>query len=109
MGLGRRRIVRVAGEVEEGFFESGRGRLALESSRSVERDEFALAKDGDSVGEDLDFGERMRRKEQRSCAGPQDLRFQKLAEGRGGDGVQAASRFVEEEHGRRVKERASEA
>src|SRR5690349_4681394 len=109
MGLERWRIMRVAGEVEEGFFESGCGSLTLESSRSVERDELALAEDGDAVGEELDFGKRVRCKKQRSCAGLQDLRFQKLAERRGGDGVQAASWFVKQENGRRVKQSASEA
>jgi len=59
MTLGRRRIVRVAGEAEEGLFESGCGSLTLESGRSVERDERTLAEDGDAVGEKLDFGERV--------------------------------------------------
>ena len=101
--------MRVTSEAEEGFLESGCGSLTLESGRSVERDEPTLAEDGDAAGEKLDFGERVRRKKQRSCAGLQDLRFQKLAEGRGGDGVQAASWFVKKENGRRVKQSASEA
>lgn len=101
--------MRVAGEAEEGFFESGCGSLTLEGGRSVERDEFALSEDGDAVGEELDFGKRVRCKEQRSCAGLQDMRFQKLAKRRGGDGVQASGWFVKQENGGRVKQSASEA
>jgi hypothetical protein len=99
----------MAGEAEESFFESGCGSLAFESGRSIERDELAVAEDSDAVGEKLNFRERVRRKEKRGCAGLQDLRFQEVAEGRGGDGVQAARWLVEKEDGRGVKQRASEA
>ena len=108
MRLGSQRVVCVAGEAEEGFFESGGGGLALERSGSVERDEATVMEDGDAIGEELDFGEGVGSEEQRACAGLQDLRFQEMAEGRGGDRVEAASWLVEKKNARGVQEGASE-
>jgi len=51
--------VRVASEAEEGFFERGRGGLALECRGRVEHDEAAVLEDGDAIGEEFDFGERV--------------------------------------------------
>ena len=98
----------VASEAEEGFFERGRGGLALEGCGRVERDEATVLENGDAIGEEFDFGERVRSEKQRGFAGSHDLRFKEIAEGRGGDGVEAAGWLVEEKNARGVKEGASE-
>jgi len=109
VGLGGGQTVRVAGEAKEGSLESGGGRLVFERGGSVECDEAAVLEDGDAAGEEFDFSERMRGEEERSFAVLQDLGFEEMAEGCGGDGVEAASGLVEEEDPRRVKEGTGEA
>ena len=63
----------VGGEAEEGFFERGRGGLALEGRGRVEHDEAAVLEDGDAIGEEFDFGERVGSEEQRGFARLHDL------------------------------------
>ncbi len=98
----------VASEAEEGFFERGGGGLAFEGCGRVECDEATVLEDGDAIGEEFDFGEGVGSEKQRGFAGPHDLRFQEMAEGRGGDGVEAAGWLVEKKDARGVNEGASE-
>src|SRR5256885_15179259 len=94
MGLGSQRVVCVASEAEEGFFERGGGGLAFEGCGRVECDEATVLEDGDAIGEEFDFGEGVGSEKQRGFAGPHDLRFQEMAEGRGGGSGEAAGWVV---------------
>ena len=98
----------VASEAEEGFFECGGGGLAHEGGGRVERDKATVLEDGDAIGEEFDLGEGVGSEKQRGLAGLHDLRFQEMAEGRGGDRVEAAGGLVEKKNARGVKEGASE-
>jgi len=98
----------VASEAEEGVFKCGRMGLMLEGSGRVERDEATVLEDRYAIGEELDFGEGVGSEKQRGLAGLHDVRFQEMAEGGGGDRVEAAGRFVEKKNARGMKEGASE-
>ncbi len=65
--------------------------------------------DGDSIGQEFDFRQRVRSEEKRCCAALQHLAFQKLTKRGGGDGVEAARRLIEQEDVWRMKEGAREA
>lgn len=67
-----------------------------ESRGRIQRDEMTPLQDSYSVCEELDFRERVRGEKKRGCTGLQDLRSKEMAERCGGDGVEAASGFVEE-------------
>src|SRR5256885_16427277 len=108
MGLGTQRVVCVASEAEEGFFERGGGGLAFEGCGRVECDEATVLEDGDAIGEEFDFGEGGGSEKQRGFAGPHDLRFQEMAEGSGGDGGEAGGWLGEKKGARGGNEGASE-
>ena len=99
----------VAGKPEESVFQRRGVRAFFQARRGVTGEQPAPVEYGDAVGEELDFLERVRGKEQSGVAGLQDTVLKKMAEFSGGNGIDAARRFIEKQHMRTVEQCASEA
>ncbi len=97
-----------SGQAKKDFLECGCASALFESGEGIAGEEAALVEDGNAVREQLDFGQGVGGKKERSIATPKDLRFQEAAEIHGGDGVQTAGGFIEEKHLRLVEQGAKE-
>ncbi len=100
---------KVAGQLEESVFEGGCFGPGFETSRGIEREELAFIEDGNAVGEKFNFRERVRSEEQSDVASLEELGLEEAAEFGGGNGVQAARRLIQKEHGGLMEKGASEA
>src|SRR5277367_1194303 len=98
-----------AGESHESVLQRWSASGSFQSGQSVAREKPPGIDDRDAIGEQLDFGQRVRGKEQRSIAIAEDFRFEKAAKFRGSDRVEAARGFIEKQNAWLVKKRASEA
>ena len=94
--------MRVAGKAKKSFLKIGGRSGSAEGDGGIEGKQTAGMKDGDTIGEEFDFGKGMRREQQCGLSALQDPVFQELAEGCGGDSVEAARGFVEKQYARRV-------
>ena len=98
-----------AREPRECFFE-GRGQSpGPERGGSIECQKFAFVEDGHAVGEEFDFPHGVRGEQQRSVLPCKDFRFQEMPEISGGDGVEAARRFIQQQYLRLMEQRANQA
>jgi|SRR5689334_587789 len=98
-----------AGELEESFLEGGGVSAFFQAGRRVAGEKLATVEDGDTISEEVDFLESVGGEEQGGIAGFQNVVFEKIAKFGGGNGVEAARRFVEQQDARMVKERARQA
>ena len=99
----------VAGELEESFLQRRGVRTFFQAGGRVAGQKLAGVEDSDTVSEELDFLERVGREEQSGIAGFQDPLLKKIAKLGGGNGIEAAGRLIEKQHGRTMKQRAGEA
>ncbi len=99
----------MAGEAEECVFESRGAGGSFEGGKSVASEEASGVDHGDAVGEEFDLGQSVRGEEQRSIAAAEDFGFEEAAKIGGGDRVEAAGGFIEEEDAGLVEQGASEA
>lgn len=99
----------MAGESEEGLLQRCGVCALLQARDGVAREEFSAIEDRDAIGEKLDFLERVRGKEQSGVAGFQHTVLEKAAKLGGGNGIQAARGFIEEEDAGMVQKGAGQA
>lgn len=81
----------------------------FERGRSVARDDASFVDDRDAMRQEFNLREGMRREQQGGAAVAQNFSFQEVPEFHGGDGVQAAGGFIQEEDARLVKQSTSQA
>ena len=99
----------MAGDFEEGFFQGRSFRVRFQAQWGVACEHGSAIEYRDAVGKELDFLESVRREQQSGVAGLQDVVFEKVAKVGGGDGVQAARGFIEQQHARLMQECAGQA
>src|ERR1700730_6856784 len=108
-GILPRVIEGLAGEAQVGLFEGAGGKTAFETGRRLDGEEFAFVKNGDAIGEEFNFVQRVGGEQKRGAACGNDFGFEKAAKVGGGDGVQAAGRFIEKQDAWLMKQGAQQA
>lgn len=102
--------LRVApGQAKKNFLEGSRTGAQLESREGIAGEQAAFLEDGDAVGEEFDFGQRVGSKKQGSIAAREELRFQEAAEIHGRDGVETSRRLIEQQHAWLMEQGAQQA
>ena len=99
----------VAGEEGEGCLERCSARPGIQGRRRVHGNKIALLEDGDTVGQELDFGESVRSEKKRCTLVLEDFGFQEVAEVSGSEGIETPGGFIEEQDFGLVQECAEEA
>jgi len=99
----------MARESRESLFEGCCSRSGSKSGRRFDGEKFAFVQNGDAVGEEFNFCEGVRRKEQGGVLSVEYLGFQEAAKIGGGKSVEAARGFIEKQYLWFVKESTHEA
>ena len=98
-----------ARELREYFFQRSGQSPGPQRGGSIEREQLPFVEDGHAVGEQFDFLHGVRGEEQRRIFPRKDFRFQEMPEIGGDDGVEAARRFIQQQHLRLMKQCAEQA
>lgn len=92
-------------EARKGVFEGSGSGAGFQSRGGIHGDEAAVVQKGNAIGEELDFGQRVRRKEKSSALAAEDFGLQKASKIGGRESIEAARGFIKQDNLRLVKKR----
>ena len=87
----------MASEAREDFLKRGSAASGSQRGGGIQGDEGALMKNGDAVGEQIYFGKRVRGEQEGGSVRGEDFGLEEATEIRGGEGIEASCRFVEQQ------------
>lgn len=99
----------MSGDAQKSVFHCAAGGAAFQGAGCVESKQAAFVNDRDAICEELHFGERVGSEEQRSMAALHNFGFDEAAEFGGGQDIETACGFVQQQHVRLVQYGAGEA